>query len=185
MPKHPPRATLSTRRLLLRPWKDSDYAPFADLNADPVVMKHFPGPLTRAESDQFANRARAALEDNGFGFWAVEIPNDAAFIGFVGLSAPTFEAEFTPCIEVGWRLARRYWGQGLAPEAAIRATEFGFTELGLEEILSFTATTNRPSMRVMEKIGMEPAGTFIHPNLPKDHPLAPHRIYRLAGPQSR
>lgn len=182
MANHPKSRTLSTRRLVLRPWTDDDYQPFADLNADPEVMEHFPALLKRAESDRFADRARRRLEEDGFGFWAVELPEKAPFIGFVGISAATFDAEFTPCIEVGWRLARRFWGQGLAPEAAAEAVEFGFSELHLQEIFSFTATSNRPSVRVMEKIGMEPAGRFLHPGVPSGHPLEPHLLHRLAAP---
>jgi len=182
MASHPKSRTLSTRRLLLRPWTDDDYQPFAALNADPVVMEHFPGPLNQAESDRFADQARRRLAEDGFGFWAVELAETAPFIGFVGISATTFTADFTPCIEVGWRLAREFWGQGLAPEAATRAVEFGFSELHLQEIFSFTATSNRRSMRVMEKIGMEPAGRFLHPGLPPGHRLEPHILYRLGAP---
>lgn len=182
MASHPKSRTLSTRRLVLRPWKDDDYQPFAALNADPVVMEHFPAPLNRAESDRFADQARRRLAEDGFGLWAVELPETAPFIGFVGISAATFAADFTPCIEVGWRLAREFWGQGLAPEAAARVVEFGFSELDLQEIFSFTATSNNRSMRVMEKIGMEPAGRFLHPGLPPGHRLEPHILYRLAAP---
>jgi RimJ/RimL family protein N-acetyltransferase len=182
-PPHPKTPTLCTQRLLLRPWRDGDYEPFAALNADPAVMEHFPAPLSRAESNRFADQARRRLAEDGFGFWAVELPETAPFIGFVGIAAATFTADFTPCIEVGWRLAREFWGQGLAPEAAARAVDFGFSELHLKEIFSFTATANSRSMRVMEKIGMEPAGRFLHPGLPSGHRLEQHILYRLAAPQ--
>src|SRR6185312_10270137 len=124
-------ATLRTPRLLLRPWRDADLAPFAALNADPRVMEFFPRPLDRAESDALAARIRTGLAGREFGLWAVEVPGVAEFIGFVGLSETRFEADFTPCVEVGWRLAHEHWGRGYATEAARAALEFGFGPLGL------------------------------------------------------
>ncbi len=173
-------AQLTTERLLLRRWRDADLEPFAALNADPGTMRFFPATLTREESDGYAERISRQIEEQGWGLWAVEVPGDAAFAGFVGLARPSFEAHFTPAVEVGWRLARAHWGKGYATEAGRAALAFGFAELGLEEIVSFTSPANEPSWRVMERLGMsrDPADDFEHPRLPQGHPLRPHVLYR-------
>ena len=173
-----------TERLLLRRWRPSDLAPFAALNADPRVMRYFPATLSRAESDVFAERVEEHFAEHGFGLWAVEVPDLGPFIGFVGLSVPRFEASFTPCVEVGWRLAAEYWGAGYAPEAARAALAFGFDTLGLREVLSFTTVPNQPSRRVMEKLGMkhDPSNDFDHPALAEGHALRRHVLYRIARP---
>jgi RimJ/RimL family protein N-acetyltransferase len=172
---------LRTQRLILRPWRDEDLAPFAALNADPGVMEHFPATLSRAESDAFAERVRSEMAARGFGLWAVEVPGVAPFVGFTGLAVPRFEARFTPCVEVGWRLAREHWGNGYAPEAARAALAHGLGVLGLDEIVSFTAAGNLRSRRVMEKLGMthDPADDFEHPSLAPGHPLRRHVLYRI------
>src|SRR5688572_19961876 len=164
---------ISTPRLLLRRWRKSDREPFAAMNADPLVMEHLPSPLTRAESDARIERCEIHFAEHGFGLWAVEIPGIAPFAGFIGLAAPAFEAYFTPCVEIGWRLAAEHWGQGYATEGAKAAVAFGFETLGLAEIVSFTVPQNVRSRRVMEKIGMwhDAAGDFAHPLLPRDHRL--------------
>ncbi|TWT02917.1 GNAT family N-acetyltransferase [Reyranella sp. CPCC 100927] len=174
-------ATLATERLRLRAWTEDDLAPFAALNADPRVMAHFPKCLDRAESDAMVARIHAHLARHGFGWWAVEVPAVARFIGFVGLSVPSFQAPFTPCVEIGWRLAAEHWGRGYATEAARAALAFGFNDVGLEEIVSFTAPANLPSRAVMERLGMtrKPADDFEHPNLPSGHALRRHVLYRL------
>jgi ribosomal-protein-alanine N-acetyltransferase len=173
--------TLTSERLLLRPWRDSDLAPFAVLNADPEVMEHFPAPLTPVETAAMVARMRAALAEHGFGWWAVEVPGAASFIGFIGLSVPSFQAPFTPCVEVGWRLAREHWGRGYATEGARAALRFGFEELGLAEVVAFTTTTNTRSQAVMHRLGMtrDAADDFDHPRLPAGHRLARHVLYRL------
>jgi RimJ/RimL family protein N-acetyltransferase len=177
-------ATLQTSRLRLRPWRDEDLDPFAELNADPRVMEFFPSTLDRGESDALVLRIRDHFARRGFGQWAVEVPGVADFIGFVGLSVPRFEANFTPCVEIGWRLAREHWGQGYATEAARAALEFGFRDLALEEIVSFTTTANLRSRAVMERIGMTrtPADDFDHPAIPEGHPLRRHVLYRARRP---
>jgi RimJ/RimL family protein N-acetyltransferase len=151
------------------------------LNADPVVMEYFPATLSRAESDAFAARIRAELAERGFGLWAVEAPGEAEFIGFTGLSVPRFEARFTPCVEIGWRIAKEFWGRAYAPEAAGKALAHAFGPLGLDEIVSFTAVANLRSRRVMEKLGMthDPADDFDHPNLAPGSPLRRHVLYRI------
>jgi RimJ/RimL family protein N-acetyltransferase len=172
---------LRTARLLLRQWRDADREPFAALNADPEVMRHYPAPLERAASDAFVEWARATIAERGWGLWAVEVVAGAPFVGFVGLNEPGFEAHFTPAVEVGWRLARPHWGHGYATEAARAAVAFGFEELGLDEIVSFTTVGNDRSRSVMERLGMtrDPADDFDHPRLAADDPLRPHVLYRL------
>ena len=176
-----PLPSLPTARLLLRPWRDDDLLAFAALNADPRVMEFFPKVLDRAESDALAAGIRAHFECRGFGLWAVEVPGVAPFIGFVGLAVPRFEAYFTPCVEIGWRLAHEHWGRGYAPEAARASLAFGFERLGLEEIVSFTTVANRRSRSVMERIGMTWTADddFDHPSLPEGHPIRRHVLYRI------
>lgn len=172
---------LRTERLVLRDWRPEDRHPFAALNADPVVMEHFPAPLSRAESDALVDRIETAFAEHGWGLWAVEVPGVADCIGFIGLSIPGFEAPFTPCVEVGWRLAKEHWGRGYAPEGARESLRFAFEDLALEEVLSFTSVHNAKSRRVMEKIGLrhDPADDFDHPNIPPDSPVHRHVLYRI------
>ena len=172
---------LRAGRVVLRGWREEDLDPFAALNADPRVMEHYPAPLTRAQSDILArDRIAPQFAERGYGLWAVEVPGVAPFIGFVGLQAPNFEAHFTPCVEIGWRLDALYWGRGYATEAARAAVAFGFTEAGLDEIVSFTVPANRRSIAVMERLGMTYTGDFEHPNLPPGDALRTHVLYRLA-----
>lgn len=147
-------------------------------------MEHFPKLLTPEESDRQAAGVAEHIQKHGFGFWAVEVIGAADFAGFVGLSIPTFEAHFTPCVEIGWRLAFEHWGHGYATEAAHAAVDCGFRRLGLEEIVAFTVPANRRSRRVMERLGMthSPSDDFDHPRLPPDHPLRRHVLYRLGRP---
>lgn len=175
---------LRTERLRLRRWSDADLEPFAALNADPVVMEHFPAPLTRAKSDELVARIESTFDDEEVGLWAVEVTATGRFAGFTGLWPATFEAPFTPAVEVGWRLAREHWGQGYAPEAARASIADGFERLGLDEIVSMTAVGNDRSRRVMEKLGMthDPADDFEHPKVPVGHHLRRHVLYRLTRP---
>ncbi|HEX2576804.1 MAG TPA: GNAT family N-acetyltransferase [Aquihabitans sp.] len=171
---------LRTDRLVLRRWEQADRTPFAELNADPAVMADLPRLLSRAESDDMVDRIEATFEARGFGLFAVEVASTGAFAGFTGLWPATFEAHFTPAVEVGWRLARWSWGNGYATEAARAALDDGFSRLGLDEVVSFTAAVNRRSQRVMEKLGMrrDPADDFDHPSLPPGHRLERHVLYR-------
>ena len=173
-----------TNRLLLRRWRPEDLEPFAALNADPRVVEFLPGPLTRQESDGRAARIEAHFAEHGFGVWAVEVPGVVSFAGFVGLSIPRFQAHFTPCVEIGWRLAAEHWGRGYATEGAKATLAFGYDHLNLDEIVSFTVPDNVRSRRVMEKIGMthDPAGDFDHPVLPEGHRLRRHILYRIRRP---
>jgi RimJ/RimL family protein N-acetyltransferase len=183
---------LETPRLLLREWRDIDREPFAALNADPEVRRYFDGLMTREQSDEMVDRMQQGLDDRGWGLWAVEVRDGSEVagpgcIGFVGLNVPSFKAAFTPCVEIGWRLARAAWGVGYAPEAARVVRDLAFDTIGLHEIVSFTAVENQPSRRVMEKIGMhrDPADDFDHPNVAPENPLCHHVMYRLGAHEPR
>lgn len=171
-------AELNTDRLRLRAWQEGDREPFAALNADPVVMEHFPACLNRAESDDLVDRIQAHWQEWGFGLWAVEQKCDRTFIGFIGLKQVPFEADFTPAVEIAWRLAQPYWGQGLASEGAKATLQFGFERLQLATIVSFTAVCNLRSQRLMQRLGLQQVGTFEHPALPESDRLRPHVLYR-------
>ncbi len=172
---------IKTERLILRPWKKTDWEAFAKLNADPRVMEYFPATLTREESDQVAKRMSDKIDEQGWGFWAVSIRDGADFIGIVGICQVPTIFSFAPAVEIGWRLAHEFWGQGYALEGAQASLQFGFDSLNLSEIVSFTTTENRRSRKVMEKLGMHrlPADDFDNPKLPMGHPLCPHVLYRI------
>jgi RimJ/RimL family protein N-acetyltransferase len=172
---------LETDRLRLRRWRPSDREPFAALNADPRVMEHLPALLSREESDALQSLCDAHFVQYGFGLWAVEIRGVTPFAGFLGLSVPTFQAHFTPCVEVGWRLAADHWGHGYATEGARAVLLFGFQMVGLAEIVSFTVPGNLRSRRVMEKIGMtyDPADDFDHPGQSQKPASRRHVLYRI------
>lgn len=175
---------IQTKRLVLRPWKESDLEPLAQLNSDPRVMEYFFSVLNKEESDQRARRMRAKIEERGWGLWAVSAPGIADFIGFIGLDSlekSNFPAPFVPAVEIGWRLAFDHWGKGYATEGAIACLNYAFETLGLHEIVSFTAVQNTRSRAVMERIGMirDPKDDFDHPKVPEGHPLRPHVLYRL------
>ncbi len=174
---------LSTERLILRRWREADREPFAALNADPDVMDYFPSRLTRAQSDQLISRIEAGFDQRGYGLWALELRATDELIGFTGLDTPSFEAHFTPAVEVGWRLARSAWHNGYATEAARASLAFGFEEAGLEEIVSFTSIVNLRSRAVMERIGMthDPADDFDHPDLEVGDRLSRHVLYRMSA----
>ncbi len=182
--------TLHTDRLILREWCASDHEPFARMNADPRVMEFLPSTLSRAESDALVERIEAHFREHGFGLYAAELrpgvnastrATGGKFIGWIGLNVTRFEAHFTPCVEIGWRLAADYWGLGLATEGAREVLRYAFDDLALDEIVSFTVPANVRSTRVMQKLGMtrDAAGDFDHPSLPPGHPLRRHCLYRL------
>ena len=172
---------LRTDRLLLRGWRPDDRVALAQINADPRVMEFLGAPMTREQSDAMVDRIEAKFARQGFGFWAVEVPGVAPFIGFVGLNIPDFEASFMPAVEIGWRLGVGYWGCGYASEAAHAALDFGFNVVGLDEIVAFTTEHNVRSRSAMERIGMrrDPRNDFEHPTVPIDSPLRPHVLYRI------
>jgi ribosomal-protein-alanine N-acetyltransferase len=174
-----PQHLIETPRLILRPWREADRVPFAEQNADPVVMRLLGGVLSREQSDAYVDRIEAHLAEHGFCKWAVEAPGVSPFVGAVGLSRVRFRASFTPAVEVAWRLARRYWGRGYATEAAQAAIEDGFRRVGLTFIVAMTTLGNGASMRVMQRLGMIRTIEFDHPNYHAGHPLCRHVLYRL------
>lgn len=172
---------LKTKRLILRPWCEEDFEPFARMNSDPRVMEFFESILTTQESNDLAKRISNKLEAQGWGLWAVSAPEVSDFIGFIGLSETSFNAHFTPAVEVGWRLAYDFWGHGYASEGALEALKYGFNTLNLNQIVSFTTVQNRRSIEVMKRIGLhrDPADDFDHPKLPDGHRFKRHVLYRL------
>lgn len=183
----PPEA-LQTPRIRQRQWTEADRAPFAALNADPEVMAHFPGVLTRAESDAMVDRIHASIERNGWGFWAADDLTGGAprFAGFVGLHIPQVpELPFQPCVEIGWRLAQPFWGKGLATEGARLSLSVAFERLGLAEIVAMTQLTNLRSRAVMLRLGMQEAvgEEFEHPAVPVGAGGRAMCLYRLPRAQ--
>ena len=169
-----------TARLALRRWQDRHRAPFAAMNADPLVMRYFAAPQDRAQSDASIDAWQAQFDAQGWSNWAVERLDSGEFLGFVGLSVPRRVLPFGPCVEIGWRLHRAAWGHGYASEGARACLRVGFGQLQLPEIVSFTALANRPSIAVMERIGLVNAhADFDHPALPEGHVLRRHGLYRL------
>lgn len=173
---------LDTERLLLRRWREDDRAAFAAINADPEVMRHFPAPLTRVESDALADRIEARFDELGVGLWAVERRGDGRLLGFTGLGPMPEGVPGEGELEVGWRLARHAWGRGYATEAARAAVGIAFAGLGLERVWSLTAVGNTRSLAVMDRLGMERVAVVDHPRLPPGDPLRPHVITRLRRP---
>jgi RimJ/RimL family protein N-acetyltransferase len=173
--------TLKTERLILRKWNATDREPFARMNADPRVMEYLGETMSQEQSDELADRIEAHFQAQGFGLCAAELAESGEFVGFIGLAVPTFEAAFTPCVEIGWRLTAEYWGAGLATEGARRTVRYAFEELGMLELVSFTAIRNERSRRVMAKLGMthDAAENFNHPTIPTGDPLRRHVLYRL------
>ena len=172
--------TTETPRLRLRQWYDTDYAPFARLNADPQVMQFMLGCLDETTSNANANTFRQLIAQHGWGIWAVECKTTQTFLGFVGLHQTTAAIPCLPCVEIAWRLAAEHWGKGYATEAARAALRFGFEVLQLPEIVAFTAVINKRSQAVMERLGMQrDLHTFQHPNVPIGNPLREHCLYRL------
>jgi RimJ/RimL family protein N-acetyltransferase len=172
---------IETDRLLLRRWEEHDREPFAQMNADPRVME-FLHPLSRAESGLLVDRIESRFRERGFGLYAVELRREQLFIGIVGLVVPAFEAHFTPCVEIGWRLSADHWGHGFATEGALAVVLHAFGPLGLDALASFTVPANLRFRRVMEKIGIthNPSDDFDHPNIPEGNPFRRHVLYRLA-----
>jgi RimJ/RimL family protein N-acetyltransferase len=172
---------LETARLTLRGWRAEDRAAFAALNADAAVMRHFPAPLTRGESDALADQIDAHIARHGWGLWAIERREAPGFLGFVGLSPVRDSMPFAPAVQIAWRLARNAWGQGYASEAARAALAFGFEHLGHEEIVSYTTLANARSIAVMERLGMarDEGGDFDHPGVPEGDERRRHVLYRL------
>lgn len=172
---------IRTERLLLRPWQENDVVPFAKMNADPKVMEYFPSVKSHKESADEMSRIISCFATNGWGFWAATLLENKQFLGFIGLHQVGFNAHFTPAVEIGWRLSHEHWGMGYAPEGAKASLAFAFQNLGLNEVVSFTAVENSRSRTVMQKIGMhhDASDDFDHPGLNKDHKLCRHVLYRI------
>ncbi len=178
----PAKVFIETPRLILRQWKASDHEPYIQLNQDSEVMEFFPSLLTRDESLAHIDRFTKHIDQYGYGFFALERKDTGQFIGFTGLSHPRFEAPFTPCVEIGWRLSKAHWGEGFATEAALATLDFGFGSIGLDEIYAFTSVHNKKSEQVMLKAGMLKQGEFEHPQIEAGHFLKQHVLYRISRP---
>lgn len=178
---------IQTGRLLLRHWREEDREPFFQMNSDPRVMEFMPECMTRADSDLLLGRINEHFREHGFGLLALELLEEQAFIGFLGLAVPSFDAHFTPCVEIGWRLSADHWGRGLATEGARAVVQYAFEKMTLDALVSFTTLGNIRSRRVMKKIGMthHASDDFDHPNLPEGHPLRRHVLYRLRKQEDR
>lgn len=174
---------IETPRLGFRQWREQDKPLFAKMNSSSVVMRYFPSTLTKEQSDEFCYKIVDHFKESGYGLWAVEIKQTQEFIGFIGFYNATFEAEFTPCVEIGWRLDDKYWNKGYATEGAKACLKYGFSTLGFKEIYSFTAAINKPSIHVMKKIGLKKQGEFDHPRVEKDSPLLRHVLYKIGLPE--
>ncbi len=169
---------IETSRLQLRDWKETDLEPFIRLNADKKVMTYFPNTLSTEEATAFYHSIISEMKEKEFGLFAAEVKGNKNFIGFIGFHRATFEADFTPCIEIGWRLKKEAWGKGYATEGATACLQYGFTELGFR-VYSFTADINQPSKNVMIKTGMNYIKTFNHPKVKKDSPLSKHVLFHI------
>ncbi len=179
-----PFDTLQTSRLTLRRWRSDDRAVFAEMNADPEVMKYFPGVLDQAASDELVDQIEACFATAGFGLWAVEVRRSGNFIGFTGLSPMQTGVPGEGGTEIGWRLTRSAWHQGYATEAAAAVAQLAFGELGLGEIWSLTTSTNSPSRAVMTRLGMTLHAEFAHPRIPAESLLQPAVVYHRSSPKA-
>jgi RimJ/RimL family protein N-acetyltransferase len=168
-----------TDRLIIRNWIDQDIPLFAAMNADADVMEYFHKRLTEIESLDMVNRIKKHIDEKGYGLWAIELKEQKQFIGFTGLNYTDFESDFTPCVEIGWRLNKPYWNKGYATEAAIRCLELAFGRFALDEVVSFTSIYNRRSENVMRKIGMTMIKEFNHPKLDESDSLIRHVLYKM------
>ena len=173
-----------TQRIVFRKWTDRDIDDFSAMNLDPEVMQFYPSLLSREQTEVSMGAIKNQFEKMGYGLYVVEHRSTNQFMGYIGFSTPSFESFFTPCTEIGWRLKRNYWGQGLASEGGAACLAFGFSNLGLQKVFSFTAAVNFRSERVMNKIGMTKTGEFEHPKLPSDHWLRRHVLYCAGAPEN-
>jgi RimJ/RimL family protein N-acetyltransferase len=171
--------SIETPRLILRQWKDCDYAHFYRMGQCTDVMKYFPGLLNNEQSKALADKFRTIIDTQGWGFWAIELKASRQFIGFTGLYDQPEQFSFSPCTETGWRLSADCWGQGFATEAAIASLHFAFEILKKTEMVAFTASQNKPSLAVMHRLGMDYVQDFDHPALQQDHPLRKHLLYKI------
>ncbi|MCB1517435.1 MAG: GNAT family N-acetyltransferase [Hyphomicrobiaceae bacterium] len=182
---------IETERLVLRPFTLDDLDEFTAINADPEVMRYFPSTMTKAQSTEAIERYLGKLAADGYSFLAAELEKTGELAGVIGLSRFNAQLRTTipglPNVEVGWRLRRDLWGQGLATEGAAACLDFGFQALNLPEIVAITSVGNTPSRRVMEKLGMShvAGANFMHPMVPPESGLQEHVLYRIANPEMR
>lgn len=169
----------TSERLGFRNWKGDDVLKMAAINSDPDVMKFFPALQDEAQTQSFIKRMQKQYEDKGFTYFAAELLSNKEFIGFIGLSVPTFEAEFTPCVDMGWRLNKKYWNNGYATEGAKRCLEYAFNVLELDKVVAICPEINKPSEGVMQKIGMKKKLTFSHPLLQDNDRLQACVLYEI------
>lgn len=173
------RYIFKSDRLGFRNWEEGDLTPFAEMNADPEVMTFFPNCLTRDQTAEMIARLKTGYAENGYTFFAVDELESQDFIGFIGLIQPNFEAFFTPCVEIGWRLKKSVWNKGYATEGANACLTYGFKTFGFSEIIAITAVVNKKSERIMQKVGMTYIGIFEHPQLALGHELRSHLVYKI------
>lgn len=175
---------IETPRLILRAWKKEDAEAYFQINQDPKVIEFLPSSMTMEEVALFMERENQNFLKKRFCLFATEVKVSKEMIGFIGLSNPSFQAHFTPCVEIGWRLGSQYWGQGYATEGARAVLHYAFETLGLNEVVSFTTLENKRSKAVMDRIGMQRdrEGDFAHPRLASEHPLSAHLLYRIQTP---
>lgn len=169
----------TSERLGFRPWAKADLEEFAAMNADSEVMEYFPKPLSREESAEFLERLLAHYDTHGYCYFATELLETGELLGFVGLAYQTYDADFTPAVDIGWRLKKEFWGKAYATEGAKRCLKYAFEELELEQVISTCPLVNKRSERVMKKIGMIKMGEFEHPRLQENPELQPCVLYRI------
>lgn len=170
---------LQTKRLLLRKWTENDITHLIRMNQDKEVMRFFLDTMTEQQSIDFYHRVQRHFQETGYGLYVVEEVISGAFLGYTGCMIATFESAFTPCVEIGWRFNKKYWGNGFATEAALACLHYGFSALKFDAIYSFTSLHNEKSEAVMQRIGMKKIGEFFHPRVPIDHPLCLHVTYTI------
>ena len=159
---------IKTERLGLRNWLPSDEVPFTEMCKDELVMEHFPKTLSEEETRAFISRLDNHFKQHGYCYFAVDILETTEFIGFTGFAKQEWKSEFTPCVDIGWRLKKEAWGKGYATEAAQACLEVAYSKFGLEEVLAFATDTNKASQNIMIKIGLQFAGTVQHPAIIDD-----------------
>lgn len=175
---------IETPRLILREWKETDRAPFARMNCDPLVMEHFPRILDEKSSGKLMDRFQKHLKEHGYGMYAIERTEDNEFVGFAGLAEVPFAASFTPAVEIAWRFDYEYWGLGYGMETGKAVLDHAFKKLDMKEVVAYTVHDNMRTIDLLERLGMtrDPDGDFDYPGMRKDHPLGHFVLYRAQRP---
>lgn len=175
-----PEFSIASKRIGLRKFRSGDLDAMSAINADPQVMEHYPSTYDRHQTQDFIQRVNGKIDENGFSMWAAELIATGELLGFVGISKVPFEEDFTPAVEIGWRLAKKHWGHGYATEAANACLQFAFEKAQLDSVVSFTSLPNERSEKVMQRIGMTKVGEFDHPKIEKGHRLQKHVLYKIS-----